>query len=250
MSEMRFSMEDSMGDYSPINQGETYSMKALRSEGIFPPMDKPFKEALEIALKATGRSLRSVALGAGVSYDQMKSLMQGKSSTTNVDDGVKIAAAFGVTIEDFFLGNFTSKSAVIAVPGHVGAGDEVYLTDDYAKGEGLYHVSCPTLINPHGVVAVEIRGDSMEPLYSEGDLLFYSRATADGVPTEAVGKKVIAETVDGRVWVKHLKIGTDPGRFHLLSLNPTGQNMLDERVKWAAPVRLHLPKEFVVKSNN
>ncbi|NPD17565.1 helix-turn-helix domain-containing protein [Xinfangfangia sp. D13-10-4-6] len=133
----------------------------------------------------------------------------------------------------------------VAVPGRAGAGDEVFLVDDYAKGGGLYHVECPPLLAPSGIVAVEIKGDSMEPVYSEGDLLFYSRATADGVPSEVIGRKVIAQTDDGRVWVKVLKAGTEPGLFHLLSLNPAGRNMHDQRVTWAAPVRLHLPKEFV-----
>lgn len=245
MSEMSCSMDRTMGDYSPTHQGEICSIRISPYRGIFSPMDKSFKDALDFALKHTGRSLRSVSLKAGVSYDQMKSLMQGKSNTTNIDDGVKMASAFGVSIEDFFEGNFSNIPERIAVPGHAGAGEEIFLTDDHPKGDGLYHVACPSLLPPRGVVAVEVRGDSMEPLYSEGDLLFYSRATADGVPTEAIGKKVIAETEDGRVWVKQLKIGSEPGRFHLLSLNPAGRNMLDQQVKWAAPVRLHLPQEFV-----
>lgn len=208
-------------------------------------MEKPFKEALDLALKHSGRSLRSVAIEAGVSYDQLKGLMQGKSRSTNVDDGLKVASAFGVSVEDFFSGNLSGVPASIAVPGQAGAGAEVFLCDDHAKGDGLYHVACPPQLSPHGIVAVEVKGDSMEPTYSEGDLLFYSRETADGVPTEAIGKKVIAETTDGRVWVKQLKLGSEPGLFHLLSLNPAGLNMHDVEVQWAAPVRLHLPKEFV-----
>lgn len=85
-------------------------------------MEKPFKEALDVALKVTKKSLRSVALSAGVSYDQLKSLMQGKSQTTNVDDGFKVAAAFGVSVEDFFAGNFSDLPTSVAVAGHVGAG--------------------------------------------------------------------------------------------------------------------------------
>lgn len=133
----------------------------------------------------------------------------------------------------------------VAVPGFVGAGAEVYLSDPYPKGEGMYKVACPPQLSPHGIVAVEVRGESMEPVFSEGDLLFYTRNGDHGVPTEAIGRKCVAETEDGKVWIKQLKIGTAPGLFNLLSINPVATNMLDVRVKWAAPVRLHLPKEFV-----
>lgn len=132
----------------------------------------------------------------------------------------------------------------IAVPGRAGAGAEINLVDDYAKGDGLFHVECPPQLSPRGIVAVEVAGDSMEPVYSEGDLLFYSRDVM-GVSAEAIGRKCICEDESGRVWIKQVKAGTESGLFNLLSINPTGANMHDTRLKWAAPVKLHLPKELV-----
>lgn len=182
-------------------------------------MEKPFKEALDVALKVTKKSLRSVALSAGVSYDQLKSLMQGKSQTTNVDDGFKVAAAFGVSVEDFFAGNFSDLPTSVAVAGHVGAGAMVDLVDAYEKGDGLYHVACPPQISPRGIVAVEVQGDSMMPAYQPGSVLFYSRE-ALGVPTEAIGKVCVCEDEDGKAWVKQVKVGREDGTFSLLSINP------------------------------
>lgn len=238
-------MECNMGVLSPTDQGETCSIRGVQEWDNFPNMQKPFKEALEFALKATGRSLRSVTMATGVSYDQFKSLMQGKSQRPNVDDALKLAAGFGVSIEDFFSGNFSGHSPRIAVAGFVGAGDSVELVDAFSKGDGHYFIPCPPQISPHGVVAVEVKGDSMSPIYADGDVLLYSRSTHEGVPSEAIGRQVIAQTEDERVWVKQLKVGRETGLFHLLSLNPSGVNLLDQRVVWAAPVRLHLPKEFV-----
>jgi len=213
---------------------------------MFPHMETTFKAALESALKRTGRSLLSVANAAGVSYEQLKSLHQGKSKKTNVDDAMKVAAAFQVSLEDFYEGNLDNTRPSIAVPGRAGAGAEVQLVDDHAKGDGLFHVECPSQLSPHGIVAVEVEGNSMEPAYAEGDLLFYSR-DAMGVPTEAIGRMCIAADEAGRVWVKQVKVGTEAGLFSLLSINPTGANMHDVRLKWAAPVKLHLPREFVKK---
>lgn len=245
MSEMSCSMRRTMGDYSPIWQGESYSIRCATAPGIFPPMEKPFKEALEHALKSTGRSLRSVAIAAGVSYDQLKSLMQGKSNTTNVDDGLKVASAFGVSVEDFFSGHFLSSAPTIAVAGRVGAGALVDLVDAFEKGDGLYRVACPPQLKPHGIVAVEVEGDSMAPLFRPGSVLFYSRPTSEGVPTEAIGVPCVCEDVGGKAWLKVVKVGSQEGTFSLLSLNPDADNMHGVRLAWAAPVLLSLRPELV-----
>lgn len=198
-------------------------------------------------------SIREKRKAAGLTQEHMAEMLDISTGLYNgLETGKRrmnetyldgIAKILGVVVTDLII----EDRPAVAVPGHAGAGAEVFLCDDHAKGDGLYHVACPPQLSPHGIVAVEVKGDSMEPTYSEGDLLFYSRETANGVPTEAIGKKVIAETTDGRVWVKQLKLGTEPGLFHLLSLNPAGLNMHDVAVKWAAPVRLHLPREFVKK---
>ncbi len=134
----------------------------------------------------------------------------------------------------------------IAIAGKVGAGAQVPVFDAYAKGDGP-QVECPPGLSPHGVVAVEVVGDSMEPVYSAGDLLFYTRETHDGVPDEVVGHRCVVEDADGMGWVKQVKAGDEPGLFHLISLNPGANTMWNVRLKWAARVRLHWPAEFAKK---
>lgn len=210
------------------------------------PMEKTFRDALEHALEKTGKSLRSVAIEAGVSYDQLKSLRQGKSQKTNVDDAMKVARVFGVSLEDFYEGALTSLTPVIAVAGHVGAGARVDLSDPHAKGDGIYHIKCPSEMSPRGVVGVEVSGDSMAPIYQQGDVLIYSR-DALGVPSEAIGKICVCEDSEGRAWVKVLRTGSKEGTFSLISVNPEAENLHGVNLKWAAPVRMHVPREFVNK---
>jgi phage repressor protein C with HTH and peptisase S24 domain len=234
--------------YNYLNtQGSIYPMRISRCTGIFPPMETTFRAALEHAATTTGKSIRSIAESAGISYDKLKNLSQGKSKTTNVDDAMRVAASFGVSLEDFYEGLLHPASDTVAVAGKVGAGAEIDLYDDHAKGNGLYHVARPAQLQGKSVVAVEVKGDSMEPIYAEGDVLFYSRATHEGVPVEAIGKKCIAEDMHGRVWVKYLKAGDVEGTYSLISLNPTGANMHGTAIRWAAPVRLHLPADQVKK---
>ncbi|MCW1934556.1 S24 family peptidase [Pararhodobacter zhoushanensis] len=207
-------------------------------------MKTSFRDAFFIALHESGRSMRDVAIASGVSYEQLKKFKQGKSEKTNAEDAAALAAALGHSVESLLGTAGVSVRSMIAVAGRVGAGAIVNLTDDHTKGEGLYQIICPPQIQPSGVVGVEIEGDSMVPIYHPGDVLLYSRH-ALGVPSEALNRICVAEDMDGHAWVKQVRIGTEHGLFNLISANPSGQNMLDVPLKWAAPVRLHLPAEFV-----
>lgn len=216
----------------------------------FFPADNPnrdFRAALERALQVNNVSLRKVALQSGVSYEQLKALKQGKAKTTNVDDAMRVASVFGVSLEDFYAGRFDRALVKIAVAGRVGAGASVDLVDAYAKGDGLYHVACPPQIPASGVVAVEVKGDSMEPVYSEGDVLFYTRNSHEGIPSEDIGRKCVVCDLTGRAWVKQVQRGTEPGLFHLVSINPGAQTVWDVPIQWAARVRFHLPADLVQK---
>lgn len=205
-------------------------------------LDALFRDAVLSAIEAQGLTIAEAARRSGVRYDVIRDMKRGKSASTSAERAQRIAEGLG-----FEWPPTQAPRGGIAVAGDVGAGAEVDLVDAYPKGNGKFMIECPPQLTPHGVVAVQVKGDSMEPAFSEGDILFYSRVSADGVPSEAIGRKVIAETTDGRIWVKQLKIGTEPGLFHLLSLNPIGRNILNAEVRWAAPVRLHLPREFVTE---
>ena len=121
------------------------------------------------------------------------------------------------------------------------------LVFDACEKAGGPRVACPPGLSPHGVVAVEVEGDSMEPVCSAGDLLFHTRHTHEGVPTEAVGKRCVCEGADGHGWVKQVKRGEEPGLFHLVSLNPGAETIWNARLKWAAPVLLHWPAALARK---
>lgn len=207
-------------------------------------METTFREALEFALQAKRRSLLSVSKVSGVSYDQLKGLRQGKSKTTNADDALKVASAFGVTLEDFIAGRLGDPDDQTPIVGHVGAGAEIDSFAAYEPGDGHYRILCPPQLSPRGIAAVEVIGDSMLPIYPQGSVLFYSR-TVLGVPAESVGRICVCEDDAGRGWVKQIRTGRDEGTFTLVSLNPDHDHRHGVRLKWAAPVRFSLPPEFV-----
>lgn len=200
---------------------------------------------VERLIAERGTNPRAVSIASGMSPTGVRDIISRKTKNPTYSSLVRIANTLGVDVLEL-VGRTRPASVAVSVAGHVGAGAIVELADAHAKGDGLYHISCPPQVSPHGIVGVEVRGDSMAPIYQPGDVLLYTR-DALGVPSEAIGKICICEDEDGRAWVKVVRTGSQEGTFSLISVNPESAHMHGIRLKWAAPVRLHLPAEFVTK---
>jgi phage repressor protein C with HTH and peptisase S24 domain len=83
------------------------------------------------------------------------------------------------------------------------------------------------------MVAVRVRGDSMFPVYRDGDLIYYSR-DADFHESECLGAECVVKVVEGPTLVKTVMRGSANGLFSLLSYN--APPIADRRIEWAAPV--------------
>lgn len=134
--------------------------------------------------------------------------------------------------------------ASIAVAGRVGAGDDVFLADDYAKGDGMYHIARPQWVAGSKIVAAEIQGQSASPWALPGDIIFWRRHEVT-VFEQDLGRAVIAELEDGRILLKKLGASEKRGHFSLYSINPSHPNILDVKLVWAARVLAPLPCDQV-----
>jgi len=199
-------------------------------------------------------SEQALSKDAGLSKDGIRNWRRrfeagDESAGANITSIAKVAAALGVSELWLLYGEpEPAPHHTIAIAGKVGAGAHVPVFDVYGKEGDGPQVEAPPGLPTSGIVAVEVEGDSMEPVYSAGDLLFYTRPTAEGVPTEAIGRRCVCECEKGLGWVKQVKLGSEPGLFNLISLNPGAENQHDVRLKWAAPVRLHWPADLARKS--
>ena len=191
--------------------------------------------------KKSGFTLEQVADALGVTHPAILRWENGDANPRGKRLG-QICDLFQVSLEDLY----GADKSRIAIAGKVGAGASVPLVDAYEKGNGLYHVACPSELNGKNIVGVEVEGDSMFPIYRGGDVLFYTR-DALGVPTEAIGSICVCEDESGQGWVKLVKVGAEKGLFSLISINPQAESMHDVKLKWAAPVRLHWPRDLVEK---
>jgi len=192
--------------------------------------------------KGEGLTLEQLAEKAGISRSHLNQIELGKKSINSLRMQ-QIADALDVDVGDLFE---PAAARAIPVLGHVGGGARVSI-----EGQGavaLYDVPCPPQLRPEGMAAVETVGDSMLPAIAPGSVLFYHRDHAEGVASEDLGRVCIAATDDGNVWVKQVMTGTRPGLYHLISVNPLADNLLDRRIRWAAPVLLVLPPELVTRA--
>ena len=103
----------------------------------------------------------------------------------------------------------------IPLIGFAQAGGSGFFDDGgYPVGGGWDEVSLPEIPDPNAY-ALEISGESMEPVYRDGDLVIVS-------PSAPIrrGDRVVARTVGGEVMAKQLT-RRSARRVELRSLNPS-----------------------------
>jgi len=147
----------------------------------------------------------------------------GKVRWPSTESLSKVLAATGARLEDFtalVMGKRTVPDMrlkarnKIPLIGMAQAGSEGFFDDGgYPAGAGWEEVELPTTADANAY-ALSISGDSMEPVYRDGDAVIVSPAS----PVR-VGDRVVARVTDGAVMAKLLTRRTAT-RIELSSLNP------------------------------
>ncbi|MFO1129308.1 MAG: helix-turn-helix transcriptional regulator [Rhodospirillales bacterium] len=150
-------------------------------------------------------------------------------STESID---KILDATGATWGEFvsLMNEGTFKN--IPLIGFAQAGTEGFFDDaGYPGGSGWDDIPFPDIGDPHAY-ALEISGDSMEPVYRDGDIV----VVCPQAPIRR-GDRVIVKSRDGEVMAKILRRKTSQ-KFELKSLNPEHPDrwLAAEDVEWIARI--------------
>ena len=184
------------------------------------------KHRLKEIMKEKGVTQERLASLIGAHPITISKLVRGKMRLS--DKWIeKISSALEVPPTELF-----AERQTIPIVGYVGAGAEIWPIDDHAPGAGLDEVELPWPVGENAV-AVIVRGQSMHPVYREGDIIIYEERHED--PTHLIARECVVRLTDGRTFIKELAPGSKPGHFTLLSWN--APPIHDAPVAWAAPVR-------------
>ena len=130
----------------------------------------------------------------------------------------KILAATGASLDDFvaLVSDTGARPPLRAVPliGWAQAGQSGYFDDSgFPKGHGWEEIAFPDLSDAHAYV-LEIAGDSMLPVYRDGDRILVSPSA-----NLRRGDRVVVKSLAGEVMAKQLSRLTVQ-RIELKSFNP------------------------------
>jgi phage repressor protein C with HTH and peptisase S24 domain len=199
--------------------------------------------AIDLLAERYGLSASGLARRAGLdatSFNRSKRTSpEGRDRWPSTESVAKILRATGASLDEFMRliePGMDRMKTMIPLIGMTQAGAGRYFTDDGMPtgGPGWEEVEFPDLSNEK-VFALEVQGDSMEPLYRDGDVLIVS-------PSANVrkGDRVVVRTTKGEVTAKELKRRTAKN-IELRSLNPehpdrilpAGEVAWMARVMWA-----------------
>lgn len=125
-----------------------------------------------------------------------------------------------------------AKLRVLPILGFAKAGKGGFFDDSgFPAGNGWDEVEVPG-VTDNAAYALEITGDSMQPVYREGDTIVVSPAA-----TVRKGDRVVVRTTDGQVMAKIMHRQTAKS-IELASFNPDHANkVLDmKNVDWVARI--------------
>ena len=171
--------------------------------------------------------MKRLSLKAGLGETTVRDIIE-RGRTPSIDNFVAIADALGVSPAFLLQGEERMRFKVPTVG--IVSGGEGWTPVDGAQLDPLEFD-----FTDHDVIGLEVRGDSMSPVYRDGDYLVCHRRTGQYVHN-LIGCDCIIRTKNGDNYVKILKRGSRHGLFTLKSYNPVFDDIDDVAIEWAAPI--------------
>lgn len=199
-------------------------------------------KAIDLLAESHGLSTSGLARKAGLdatTFNKSKRVTsQGKPRWPSTESLSKVLEITGEGLETVssFIGSPANHQTLrirIPVIGCARAGEDGFFDDaGYPAGEGWDELDFPNLPD-RNCYALEVSGNSMEPLYRDGDILVVS----PDARTFRKGDRVVTRTADGQVVAKEL-IRITAKKVTLRSLNSDYDDMVLERaeVDWIARI--------------
>jgi phage repressor protein C with HTH and peptisase S24 domain len=203
--------------------------------------NKQIWNAIDLLAESKNLSLAGLARAAGLDVTifnfSKRKARDGRPRWPSTESLSKMLMATGTPIEEFAAllnrsSGYAPSSPTIPLIGMAQAGTGGYFDDaGFPVGGGWEEINFPK-IEDENAYALEVNGDSMEPVYRQGDILIVS-------PNANCrrGDRVVAKTFAGQVMFKTLKRQTAK-TIELSSFNPEHQDLTFEleEMDWVARV--------------
>lgn len=174
----------------------------------------------------------------GVSRSQFIKLERGERRLT-IQYINQAARAFGIRAADI-LEDMDDNS--VPLVGYIGAGSEILPEFEQVPPEGLDQIHVPFAL-PDDMIALEVRGDSMLPVYKDGHVLVVYREQKR--PLSAFyGEEAAVRTSDGRRFLKTIMKGSN-GSVTLMSFNAAPIENI--HLEWIGEIFATIPRLQVKK---
>ena len=179
--------------------------------------------AIDLLAADHGLTASGLARRAGLdptTFNKSKRITrEGKARWPSTESVAKILEATGSSLDAFTAhigGGAKARKGLQRIPvlGYAEAGNRGFFDDaGYPVGSGWDEIVFPDINDPH-VFALEVSGNSMEPVYREGDVIIVSPAAQI-----RRGDRVVLNTREDEVMAKQLTRQT-AHKIDLQSLNP------------------------------
>jgi phage repressor protein C with HTH and peptisase S24 domain len=195
--------------------------------------------AIDTLAKRHGMSASALARRSGLdatTFNKSKRITgDGRLRWPSTESVAKMLEATGASIDEFvglINAQQSTRKQTIPLIGLAQAGSGGFFDDaGLPAGAGWDEVNFPNMPDEHSY-ALEIAGDSMQPLYRDGDIVIVSPAA----PVRR-GDRVVVRTKEGEVLAKELRRRT-ARTIELKSLNPEHEDrvLAAEEVAWIARI--------------
>lgn len=190
-------------------------------------MPEDWKERLKRIMSERKLDMKELSLRAGLGETWVRDALQraGGKGGVNVQKLAALADALGMTLGELYEGD-EALFQRIPICGYVDAGE------DWKVGDGG---RIELRLDPGEPIAIEVRGNSMAPIYRNGDLLIGVRHIGEQFDN-LIGQDCIIVTADGGRYIKFLARGSIRGRFNLRSFVPGESDIENAKLSWVAPI--------------
>lgn len=187
-------------------------------------------EKIRAIMKATGKKQLEIAEHFNVSQSTVNRWLAGSEPEGHRRDAINEAY-------ESLVDHKPSDDFGEAVPlmGYIGAGSEIMPDFEQVPPDGLDQIHIPFSL-PSEMIAFEVRGDSMLPVYKNGHIIIVKKNSAKSADS-FLGQEAAVRTSDGRRFLKTIMKGSP---YTLMSFNAAPIENVS--IEWIGEIFAILPR--------